>query len=129
MKKIIDTCLLLIILLMISGCRNADNKLTIIEKNKGIIKVTIESSMGIMKIFEDEEKIKEITTYLNNLDLSTKVSTNTEVYMGMAYTMTVFFDDKTSRVFWLDAHNIFHYGDENYKIPYSQAEDLKVILQ
>lgn len=147
MRKLAYVGLLISALLISNGCSNINEKTknnntltndsvvsnyqstnkSTINKDKDIEKVTISASMGPSKSVESKDKIKEIIGYLNNLDLSVKINNDKELYMGMTYTMTVYYSNKTSEDFFLDANKVLHFENANYKISYSQAEKLKDI--
>jgi hypothetical protein len=131
MKKIIYSCLLITILLMLSGCSDKKDNI-IIYNTKNIIKITIKTQPGndsTLKSTENENKIIEIVNYINGLDLK-KTRKNPDEYTGMAYIIIFDFNDATSTQY---AHfgNMFfkESGKGWYEMPYNQAEEFKGIYK
>lgn len=130
MKKVIYSCLLLAILFVLNGCGASNDKITI-NKTKNITKVAINtqpSNNSSLKSTEDKSKITEVINYINDLDLK-KTTKDGGQYEGMAYIITVYFDDKTSTEYILLGKFFKESGKYWYEIPYNQAEKFKGIYK
>ena len=126
MKKIISSCLLIAILLMLSSCSTKKDNITI-NNAKNIIKITIKTKPGndrSIKSTENKSRITEIANYINGLDLK-KITKNPNEYTGGAYIITLYFDDKTSTEYVHFGNMFFkESGKDWYEMSYNQAEEL-----
>lgn len=131
MKKIIYSCLLITILLMLSGCSEKKDNI-IINNTKNIIKITIKTQPGndsTLKYTENENKIIEIVNYINGLELK-KTRRNPNEYTGMTYTIIFDFDDATSTEYDHFGNMLFkEAGKYWYEMPYNQAEEFEGIYK
>ena len=131
MKKIIYSCLLITILLMVSGCSYKKDNI-IIYNTKNIIKITIKTQSrndSTLKYTENENKIIEIVNYINGLELK-KTRKNPDEYTGMTYTIIFDFDDATSTEYAHFANMFFKQsGRDWYEMPYNQAEEFEGIYK
>ena len=131
MKKIIYSCLLITILLMVSGCSYKKDNI-IIYNTKNIIKITIKTQSGndsTLKYTENENKIIEIVNYINGLELK-KTRKNPNEYTGMTYTIIFDFDDATSIEYDHFGNMFFREAGKGWKeMLYSQAEEFESIYK
>lgn len=116
---------------MLNGCGDTKNKTTI-NNTKNIIKITINTQPGnnnSLKSTENKNKITEVVNYINDLDLK-KTTKDAGQYSGMAYIITVYFDDKTSTEY-VHLGNMFfkESGKDWYEISYKQAEKFEGIYK
>lgn len=131
MKKSIFSFLLIAILLILNGCSATKDKTTI-NNTKNIIKITINTqpdNSGSFKSTENKSQITEIINYINDLDLK-KTTKDAGQYVGMAYIITVYFDDKTTTEYVHFGNMFFkESGSDWYEIPYNQAEKFEGIYK
>lgn len=124
MKKFIFLYTLITIIIMLNGCSATKNTLTI-NHATNITKIEIKAYPGSLKTTENNNEITEIINYFNSLDL--KKTTKTTV-TGMSYTITVYFNDKTSKKYEQVGNSYFIDTETNwYKIPYEQAQKFEDI--
>jgi hypothetical protein len=135
MKKIIASCLLLVVLLILNGCSTTEEKTSIdktknIDNTKNIVKITIRTQPGNdnnLRSTEDKKQISVVFNYINDLDLK-KTTKDAGQYNGMSYIITVFFEDKKSTEYVLFGNMFFkESGKVWYEIPYKQAEKIEDI--
>jgi hypothetical protein len=116
---------LLIAVLVLSGCGTSKNKITI-DNSENITQIEIQSYPGSLVTTENKNEIEDITNYINSLDLKKAAETPVS---GMAYAITVNYNDKTSKQY---SHigNVFFVDPERnwYKIAYGQAIKFDMIV-
>jgi hypothetical protein len=111
---------------MLNGCSATKDKKNIV-KAKNIVKITIKTQPGNLKSTEDKNQISDVINYINALDLK-KTTKDAGQYKGMAYIITVFYEDKTNSEYFHFSNMFFKESGKGwYEIPYKQAEKIKNI--
>jgi hypothetical protein len=129
MKRLVVSCLLFAVLLMLNGCsvKKADK---IIDNSKEVVRITIKTLPGndiSLKSTEDKKQISELINYINALDLK-KTTKDAGQYSGMAYIINLFYEDQTSKEYVHFGNMFFkESGKDWYEIPYKQAEKFESI--
>lgn len=132
MRKFLYTCFLLTVLLIINGCSNPSNKVTLnstektdkvfIDVSKNIEQIKMFTSFPRTQVIisEDKVKIQEIVNYINSLDL--EITEDKGGYLDGTYVIIIYFDDGTTKEFAVYGGRYFEHGKYRYKLTKEQGQ-------
>lgn len=128
MRKVIFISAIMAVLMILSGFTASKDNLKINTQN--ITKITVTTGGNkTLKITKNKDKIKDIVNYINGLNFK-KTSANVSHYNGLAYVITFYFTDKTSKEYVHYGNKFFREsGKKWYEIPYKQAVKFESIYK
>ena len=132
-KTLIAVILFAVCSFLLVSCGNSSK---VVIPTDNITKVNISTqpySDSYARDYIDSEKIAAVIDYLSGLSLKDEFSENPDEYAGMAYIITISYEDGTSEVYNHFGNMFFgHIKDDAihwYRMQYDEAEEFSNILQ